>query len=74
MSIVKFSEPIDPDAYLKDRGISLMSDQQWDVLEFVRRLRDGELDGHLGEAFDLLSPEQLEELERLLLRAREKRP
>jgi len=51
-----------------------MSDQQWDVLEFVRRLRDGELDGHLGEAFDLLSPEQLEQLERLLLRAREKKP
>ena len=50
-----------------------MSDQQWDVLEFVQRLRDGELDGHLGEAFDLLSPEQLDELERLLLRAREKK-
>ena len=73
MSISKFSEPIDPETYLYDRRNSLMSDQQWDVLEFVRRLRDGELDGHLGEAFDLLTPEQLEELERLLLRAREKK-
>jgi hypothetical protein len=44
-----------------------MSDQQWDVLEFVQRLRNGEFDDQLGETLDLLTSEQIEDLQRLLL-------
>ena len=44
-----------------------MWDQEWDVLEFVRRIRDGEFDDHIGEALDSLSPEQLRDLERFML-------
>jgi hypothetical protein len=46
-----------------------MSDQQWDVLEFVQRFRNGELDGKLEDTLDVLSPEQLEDLHRILLEA-----
>jgi hypothetical protein len=49
-----------------------MSDQQWDVLEFVQRLRNGEFDDQLGETLDLLSSDQIEDLQRLLLSQEEK--
>ena len=49
-----------------------MSDQQWDVLEFVQRLRNGELDDQLGETLDLLTSDQIEDLRRLLLTQGEK--
>jgi hypothetical protein len=39
--------------------------QEWDVLEFVERFRDGEFDGRIGEALELLSSEQIEDLRRL---------
>jgi len=41
--------------------------QDWDALEFVRRFRDGEFDGHWLEAINQLSPEQFRDLERFLL-------
>jgi hypothetical protein len=44
-----------------------MSDQAWDVLEFVERFRNGEYDGQWGETLDSLSPEQIEDLHRLLM-------
>ena len=44
-----------------------MSDQQWDVLEFVERFRNGEFDGRLGEVLDSLSPEQIEDLQSVVL-------
>lgn len=40
--------------------------QEWDVLEFVERFRDGEFDGHLGETLNLLSPDQIEDLQHFL--------
>ena len=40
--------------------------QDWDVLEFIERVRDGELDDQLGEALESLTPEQMEELKRYL--------
>ena len=43
-----------------------MSDQDWDVQEFVARFRNGEFDGQLGETLDSLSPEQIEDLQCLL--------
>ena len=46
-----------------------MSDQQWDVVDFVQRLRKGELEDQLEHSVDVLSPEQLEDLHRLLLEA-----
>ncbi len=46
-----------------------MSDQQWDVLEFIQCLQKGELDGQLEDTVDVLSPEQIQELHRLLLEA-----
>jgi hypothetical protein len=46
-----------------------MSDQQWDVLEFVKPLRKDEIDGQSENTADVLSPEQIEELHRLLLEA-----
>jgi len=46
-----------------------MPDEQWDVVEFVKRLRKGELDGQLEHPVDVLSPEQIEDLHRLLLEA-----
>jgi hypothetical protein len=49
-----------------------MPDQQWDVLEFVQRLRNGEFDDQLGETLDLLTSDQIEDLQRLLLGAGEK--
>jgi len=44
-----------------------MSDQEWDVLEFVERFRNGEFDARLGETLESLSPEQIEDLESFLL-------
>jgi len=37
--------------------------QEWDVLEFVERFRDGEFDGQLGETLNSLSPDQIEDLQ-----------
>jgi len=50
-----------------------MSDQQWDVSEFVARFQDGEFDGQLGETLGSLSPGQIEELQHFLLREGESR-
>jgi len=50
-----------------------MSDQEWDVQEFVERFRDGEFDGHLREALDSLSPNQIEDLQSFLLMQGESR-
>jgi hypothetical protein len=44
-----------------------MSDQEWAVLEFVERFRNGEFDGQWEEALNSLSPEQIEYLNDLLL-------
>jgi hypothetical protein len=44
-----------------------MSNQKWDVPEFLERFRDGEFDAHLDEILQSLSPDQLEELQSLLL-------
>ena len=44
-----------------------MSNQEWDVLGFVERFRGGEFDGHLREALDSLSLDQIEELQSFLL-------
>ena len=44
-----------------------MSNQEWDVAEFVQRFRDGEFDGQLIESLNALSPEQTEELQSYLL-------
>jgi hypothetical protein len=44
-----------------------MSDQKWNVLEFVERFRNGEFDARLAETLDSLSPEQIEDLESFLL-------
>ena len=44
-----------------------MSDQEWDVLEFVDRFRNGEFDGQWYEALNSLSPEQIEDLNHFLL-------
>jgi hypothetical protein len=43
-----------------------MSDEQWDVREFIQRLRKGELDGQLEDTADVLKPEQIQDLHRLL--------
>jgi hypothetical protein len=50
-----------------------MSDQEWDVQEFVERFRHGEFDGHLRDALDSLSPDQIEDLQGFLLRQGESR-
>ena len=50
-----------------------MSDQAWDVLEFVERFKNGEFDGQLGETLDSLSPEQIEDLRNLLVMEGESR-
>ena len=50
-----------------------MSDQEWDVLEFVERFRNGEFDGQLGETLESLSQEQIEDLQGLLLMQGESR-
>ena len=50
-----------------------MSDQEWDVLEFVERFKNGEFDGQLGETLDSLSPDQIEDLHSLLLMQGESR-
>ena len=50
-----------------------MSDQQWDVLEFVERFRNGEFDGRLGEVLDSLSPEQIDDLQSVVLMQGESR-
>ena len=44
-----------------------MSDQEWDVLEFVDRFRNSEFKGQWGEALTSLSPEQIEDLRGYLL-------
>lgn len=44
-----------------------MSDQEWDVLEFVERFRNGEFDGQWNEALNSLSPEQIEDLNAFLV-------
>ena len=50
-----------------------MSDQEWNLLEFVERFKNGEFDGQLGEALDSLSPEQMEDLNSFLLMQGESR-
>lgn len=50
-----------------------MSDQEWDVFEFVECFRNGEFDGHLGETLDSLSEEQIEDLRNLLVMEGESR-
>ena len=50
-----------------------MSDQEWDVLEFVERFRNGEFDTRLAETLDSLSREQIEDLESLLVMQGESR-
>ena len=50
-----------------------MSDQEWDVMEFVERFRNGEFDARLAETLDSLSPEQIEDLESFLLMQGESR-
>ena len=50
-----------------------MSDQEWDVLEFVEHFKNGEFDGQLGETLDSLSPDQIEDLHSLLLMQGESR-
>jgi len=47
--------------------------QEWNVLEFVERFQDGEFDGQLGETLASLSPEQVEDLQRMLLMEGESR-
>jgi hypothetical protein len=47
--------------------------QEWDALEFVERFQDGEFDGQLGETLASLSPEQIEDLQRMLLMQGESR-
>ena len=47
--------------------------QEWDVLEFIERFRNGDFDGHLAETFDSLTPEQVDDLQRLLLMQGESR-
>jgi uncharacterized protein (DUF433 family) len=42
-------------------------DQEWDVLEFVERFRNGEFDARLAETLESLSREQIEDLESFLL-------
>jgi hypothetical protein len=44
-----------------------VSDQEWDVQEFVERFRNGEFDGRLGEVLNSLSPEQIEDLQNVAL-------
>ena len=44
-----------------------MPDQKWDVVEFLERFREGEFDGYLDDILASLSPDQLEELQNLLL-------
>ncbi len=50
-----------------------MSNQEWDVLEFVERFRNGEFDGQWNEALNSLSPEQIEDLNDFLLMPGESR-
>jgi hypothetical protein len=50
-----------------------MSDQEWDVLEFVERFQNGEFDARLTEILDSLSPEQIEDLQSYLLMQGESR-
>ena len=51
-----------------------MPDQEWDVLEFVERFRNGEFDGQWDEALNSLSPEQIEDLNNFLLRGHDLAP
>jgi len=44
-----------------------MSDQEWDVLEFMERFGEGQFDGNLSETVDSLSLDQIEDLHSLLL-------
>ena len=37
-----------------------MSDQEWDVQEFIDRFRNGDFDSRLPEIIKSLSPEQIE--------------
>jgi hypothetical protein len=39
--------------------------EEWDVLEFVERFRNGKFDGNLAETFDSLTPEQVDDLQHL---------
>jgi hypothetical protein len=50
-----------------------MSDQEWDVLEFMERFREGQFDGNLSETLDSLSPDQIEDLHSLILMQGESR-
>jgi hypothetical protein len=50
-----------------------MSDQEWDILEFVERFRNGEFDARLAETLDSLSSEQIEDLQSFLLMQGESR-
>jgi len=50
-----------------------MSDQKWDVVEFVERFRNGEFDARLAETIESLSPEQIEDLQSFLLMTGESR-
>jgi len=43
-----------------------MSDEQWDVREFIQRLRKGDFEAQLEDSLDVLSPEQMQDLHRLL--------
>ena len=43
-----------------------MSDQAWDVLEFIERFRTGDFEGRLEEALESLTPEQRKDLLRAL--------
>jgi hypothetical protein len=47
--------------------------EEWDVLEFVERFKNGEFDGQLGETLDSLSANQIEDLHSLLLMQGESR-
>jgi hypothetical protein len=47
--------------------------QEWDVLDFVERFRDGDFEGQLGETLGSLSPEQIDELQRVLVMQGESR-
>jgi hypothetical protein len=42
--------------------------EKFDAVEFVARLQSGEFDGHLSHALNKLTHEQLQQVERLLIR------
>ena len=50
-----------------------MSDQEWDVLDFMERFKEGQFDGNLSETLDSLSPDQIDDLHILLLMQGESR-